>query len=72
MLEPEDAEQERRDLFIVANAIRCERDPCGNREQGDREQRDGKASRAVAFQVEREPGQDERQQGHEIALLEPR
>src|SRR5205814_1227884 len=58
VLEPEDAEQERRVLFVVADAIRCERDPCGNTETGDRQrgERETSSIESVAIQWAIAPG----------------
>src|SRR5213076_637097 len=72
MLEPKGAEQERRVLLVVRDAVRSERNTGRDREQDDREQARREARRPAAAEVEAEPWQHERQQAHEVALLEAR
>ena len=70
LLEPEDAHQERRVLLEVADRVARERHARGEGEQPDRDERDRVLRGAAALQPEHEGGEDEREQHHQVALLE--
>jgi hypothetical protein len=70
LLQPEDAHQERRVLLRVADGVAGERHTGGKRDQPDRDQRDGVLRRPSASQPEPEGGKGERQEHHQVALLE--
>ena len=70
LLEAEDREQERRVLFRVADRVARERHAGGERDQAQSSQRDQTGSGAATPEPCPEGREDEREQHHQVALLE--